>query len=194
MPAAPVSPRDSKQAVCSICQCPVLYGEAERVCEACGSRFHAACWDENGGCGAYGCVNAPESRKITVITGTESGAWGDTKACPSCGETLASSALKCPACKATFDGRAPMSPADYQAQAERKSAAKRALWLAILLFVGSALGILAPLTLVLSIAWMATRPEMFRKAAGAAELMVYGSCALSVAYVALMIAIFGAGW
>lgn len=180
---------------CSICQNPIVPGDPTRLCEHCGASYHTACWESNRGCGTYGCKLAPEALKMEVSSEERDGGWGDAKECPNCGEVLKSSALKCKRCKVTFDTHAPLTPEDYQAQQARRAEAKRATGLAIVLFCVSALGVLAPLALALSGSWMFSRRQMFRRrAASAAELLVYGAAALSLAYVVLMIAIFGFGW
>jgi uncharacterized CHY-type Zn-finger protein len=188
-------PRPSTSpAICSICQALVQSGEPLRTCDVCRTRFHAECWQHNDGCGTYGCSRAPQPVKMELLAGPESGAWGDTKLCPQCGQTLDSAALKCPHCKAVFDTRAPMTPEEYRRQLERKAAARRDTRLAIVMFVLSTFGILAPLTLPLSVAWIAAHRHHFRRAAGAAELLVCGSAALSLTYAILMVAIFGFGF
>lgn len=45
--------------LCSICQTKIDAGEEVRNCTRCHSSFHASCWDEVGGCGTYGCTEAP---------------------------------------------------------------------------------------------------------------------------------------
>lgn len=181
--------------LCAICQGPLGNGEPVRTCDACGTAFHAACWAGNEGCGTYGCRNAPVSLKVVLAQESQSGAWGDTKVCPKCGQVLEAAALKCPHCKAAFETRAPMSAEDYRAQLERAAAARRTAWLAALLFVASAFGILAPLTFAAGAAWIALRwPAFSRRAAGVAELLVYGSLVLSLAHGVLLILVFGLGW
>jgi len=180
--------------ICSICQAAMQPGERLRTCEACNTRCHADCWQHNAGCGTYGCPKAPEPMKLVIAAGRETGSWGDTKVCPNCGDVLDSTALRCKRCKATFDTRAPMSPQDYREQLERKAAARRQTWLAILAFSMSTVGIFAPLTLLIAVVWMVTHRYTLRRAATSAELLVYGSGALSLAYVVLMVAIFAGGW
>lgn len=179
---------------CTICQTPIAPGEASRVCEACGAVSHVDCWENNDGCGTYGCELAPQVDKMAPFETAAAGAWGDVKACPSCGEVLESHVLRCKKCKAKFDTRGPMTPEDYREQERRKSAGKRATALAVLLFCVSAFGILAPLTVVMSGIWIFGRSNPFRRAAATGELLVYSSFALSGLYVVLMAAIFGAGW
>ena len=46
--------------ICSICQAQIQFGEQLRFCEQCQSPFHQACWEENRGCGTYGCPSGPQ--------------------------------------------------------------------------------------------------------------------------------------
>jgi len=46
---------------CSICQSQVQLGEEIRVCGHCELPFHLVCWEENNGCGTYGCEAAAAS-------------------------------------------------------------------------------------------------------------------------------------
>jgi hypothetical protein len=48
--------------VCPICQAQIRLGEDLRICEHCQSPFHRSCWEENGGCGTYGCAGAATSK------------------------------------------------------------------------------------------------------------------------------------
>ena len=43
---------------CSICQTSIQLGEQVQVCESCSLPFHSSCWQENEGCGTYGCERA----------------------------------------------------------------------------------------------------------------------------------------
>ncbi|MBU0717992.1 MAG: hypothetical protein KJ749_07075 [Planctomycetes bacterium] len=45
--------------LCTICQTKIDAGEEVRNCTRCHSSFHVSCWDEVGGCGTYGCEEAP---------------------------------------------------------------------------------------------------------------------------------------
>ncbi|MCH8829385.1 MAG: hypothetical protein IID45_07385 [Planctomycetes bacterium] len=180
--------------VCSICQDAVQPGEPSRTCESCQATFHSECYQHNAGCGTYGCDHAPDTLKVYVSGEQETGAWGDAKYCPNCNELIESRALKCSKCKAAFDTRAPMTPEEYHAQLERKRIAKRTTWMAIILFVLSAFGVLAPATLVASGLMIFSRKDLGRRAAGVAELLAYAAAAVSLAYLILMIAIFGFGF
>jgi hypothetical protein len=48
--------------VCSICQAKIKLGEDLRICEHCRQPFHQTCWEENGGCGTYGCEGAKSAK------------------------------------------------------------------------------------------------------------------------------------
>jgi hypothetical protein len=182
-------------AVCAICQGALEPDAATRTCDHCDATYHAECWTHNDGCGTYGCKSAPEALKLTVgDSPAEAGAWGDSKPCPRCGEELAASALRCPRCKATFDTRAPMSPEDYEAQLARKADDRRQALLASFLLAASAFGITAPVTLPLSGVWSFRKRRTARRAADTAQLLIDASVAVSLAYVGLMVAIFGFGW
>jgi len=53
--------------VCPYCRAPVSADEPVTVCDGCGTRHHADCYAENGGCTIFGCSNAPaEEPKLTV--------------------------------------------------------------------------------------------------------------------------------
>jgi hypothetical protein len=189
-----VNSEGSRGAVCSICQGPLENGELLQECDECRARFHSGCWEHNEGCGTYGCRRAPAQLKVTILEGSHPDAWGDAKACPSCGAVIGSSALRCKSCRAVFNTRAPLSPEEYRLQEDRKAAARRAAWLSVALFSVSALGILAPATLILSGSWVAARRRSFRSSAGPAEILIYASCVLSAAYSCLLAVIFLGGW
>ena len=58
-------------------------------CPQCEQVHHLECWAEIGGCGTYGCKQAPALEKAPA-TSPPLSAWGDTKKCPVCGETIKS--------------------------------------------------------------------------------------------------------
>ena len=180
--------------ICSICQSPLQHGEPTRDCVSCSSTFHDECYQHNAGCGTYGCDQAPETLKTYIAGDQQTGAWGDAKYCPQCNELIESRAMKCSNCKARFETRAPMTPKEYAAQLEMQSRLKRGTWIAVLLFVGSAFGIFAPITLVMALVILFSRKEIGRKAAGVSDLLNMASVSLSLTYLALMVAIFGFGW
>jgi pSer/pThr/pTyr-binding forkhead associated (FHA) protein len=44
--------------VCGICQKPMNPSQATLSCPACSQPYHEKCWEDNGGCAAYGCIQA----------------------------------------------------------------------------------------------------------------------------------------
>ena len=47
--------------VCAICQDKIRFGEEICICNYCELPFHVPCWEENGGCGTYGCEASPDA-------------------------------------------------------------------------------------------------------------------------------------
>jgi TM2 domain-containing membrane protein YozV len=71
--------------VCPYCRGPIATEEAVTACEGCGTRHHADCYAENGGCTIFGCSAAPaEEPKLTVsapeLTGVQHPAPSNTPA------------------------------------------------------------------------------------------------------------------
>lgn len=122
---------------CALCRSRIEAHDELSECPHCGVRYHAACFAENGGCGAYGCAGAPApgpGRIVAPLT-----AWGTAfKDCPSCGKQIRAAAARCRFCGSRLDLE------------ERNAAAgrRRRSWL--LLGLG-ALPLTAPVALLLGI-------------------------------------------
>jgi len=55
--------------VCPYCRAPIDASDPSLVCEGCGTRHHADCYAENGGCTIFGCSKAPgDEPKVSVST------------------------------------------------------------------------------------------------------------------------------
>jgi hypothetical protein len=58
-----------KAEVCPYCRTPIAAEDASLQCEGCGTRHHADCYAENGGCTIFGCSKAPgDEPKLQVST------------------------------------------------------------------------------------------------------------------------------
>jgi len=76
IPAAPLpSPSAPQVGTCSICQTAIRADEDQTACPSCHLTFHRQCWEENLGCGAYGCdqvnILAPQKETVPAATETE---------------------------------------------------------------------------------------------------------------------------
>ncbi len=58
---------------CPYCQSKLKAGADFIVCSNCGTPHHKECWEENGGCTTYGCVNNPQTEKKVSIPSQDIG-------------------------------------------------------------------------------------------------------------------------
>lgn len=66
--------------VCNICSYPIEQQlENKTVCSACGLPFHSECWNEIGGCSAYGCTNVNVLNPAEVVNPSQ---WDQERAVP----------------------------------------------------------------------------------------------------------------
>ncbi len=49
--------------ICPYCQSKIKKGADFTICSHCGTPHHRECWNENGGCTTYGCINNPLTEK-----------------------------------------------------------------------------------------------------------------------------------
>jgi hypothetical protein len=133
--------------LCSICQTKIIIGEDVVKCSACELPFHHECWQENKGCSAYGCTNAPATEKKEVVDNSVS--WNKDKKCPSCFKLIKAKALKCHYCKAEFDTTEEVSVGRYSEREYTDDAFTQARNKIIALFLLSMTGFLSPFMLVI---------------------------------------------
>jgi hypothetical protein len=178
-----------------LAQCPICLTGIEATapsihCSACGQIHHEECWAEMGGCATYGCERAPAIAKEGQTAARPLTAWGDTKKCPACGETIKSIALRCRYCGEDFDTVDPLAVGDLRRGA-RKSEKLRNLRIGVVvLFVLSLIGCGAPLMLIIAPLVLWPQRKLLTQAGPFYLILGYASILLSALYSLLMLLFF----
>jgi hypothetical protein len=176
-------------ATCPICQSSIAADEFTVVCPKCEQIHHRECWAEVGGCGTYGCEQAPSHEKAAEVEQPMS-AWGDTKRCPVCGETIKAIATRCRFCHTEFDTVNPLTLADVHRKITKAEKLTKLQKVIIVLFVVNLIGCFAPVGLILNGVLFLARREELRKLPPLFQVLAYSSLGLSVVYSFLML-VFG---
>lgn len=145
--------------VCPLCQGPLEPDNEKIVCTDCKTGYHAECWEENQGCAIYGCPQVPPTEKRQDIEIPVS-YWGkEQKPCPSCGQEILATALRCRHCGAIFSSIRPESKDEYSQHERLKQQLpdlrKRAVWF----FIFNVLTFSAPLAAVAGYFWYTSHRE-----------------------------------
>jgi hypothetical protein len=167
---------------CSICHTLIRPGEETETCPECRSSYHAACWEELGGCATYGCGEAAPAEKAPVPHG-ETG-WGDVKTCPACRREIHPASLYC-RCGAEFPHVDPMTPREYRDYLAGLQWAKNTRRLLAFLFALSLTGILAPVSGTIAGIVSNRNRERLAGSDGTYLAMGYGATALGALYLLL---------
>lgn len=156
---------DYSETICLICQSAIAPDETEFLCPSCNKPYHAECWDQNKGCAVYGCSQVPHTEPLNELEIPVS-YWGqEKKACPSCGQEILAAALRCLHCGTIFSSARPVSPEEFQGEAELKTKKSKLQREIIIIFILSILTFTAPLGVISGLVWYGVNKKKLKSLA-----------------------------
>ncbi len=175
------APRTAAGSTCSICQ-TVIDGDEEAVgCQQCELPYHVECWDEYGGCAAYGCENAPKVEKKPEEA---------RKECPYCAETIPAKALRCPSCRERFEDARPVDREEYIHNLIAEPERKRIKGKAIGILAASLLPCAGPVILIIGVLWLQNGAKDFEEAGEIYRVVVKAAASMGGIHTILMLLFF----
>jgi len=149
-------------ASCPICKSPFYHEEAITKCPDCNTAYHRECWEENGGCGIYGCSQVPITEKLTSIEMPAS-FWGqEDKPCPVCNATIIASAIRCRYCGATFQSARPEDTNEYQEHKAIEQYLPALQKSIIILLIFCIIPFTAPIAAIIGIIWYSSHRKKIK--------------------------------
>jgi hypothetical protein len=154
---------DNSASLCQICLCPLEEIGPLTQCPECKTIYHTECWQENGGCGIYGCTHVPAIENHNDLEEPIS-YWGrETKPCPECKEEIMATALRCRHCGTIFESADPAYAEQlYSTQGARTSlpGMKRRT---IVLFIFCLIPFSAAIAALIALGWKKAHAAEFRR-------------------------------
>ncbi len=168
---------DAAGSTCSICQTVVAEGEEAVGCRKCELPYHVECWDEYGGCAAYGCENAPKVEKKAEDA---------RKECPFCAESIPAKALRCPSCRERFEDARPVDREEYIQNLVAEPGRSRIRGKAIAFLAASLLPCAGPVILVIGWFWLQNSQSEFEDAGEIYRVVVKAAASMAGVHTVLL--------